>query len=96
MVQFRRDDESRLYAECVGAALFGGDWEVSADVHEAIRGLGWLAPGDPDPTGTQPAYPNYWRSCPREQAADLARSGAEALRLLDAEPGTLAWERART
>lgn len=100
-VQFRRDDETTLYGECVGSTLIGGDWELPADRHAQVRALGWLAPGDPDPTGTQPAVPNYWACLGADGAGPtdgsdpavrLARMGIGALRLLGADPATLVWE----
>jgi hypothetical protein len=93
-VQFLRDDEV-LYGECVGATLFGGEWELDAAGHERVRALGWLAPGDPDPTGTQPAIAHYWCTVPRERAADLAARGVGALRVLGVDPGALDWEHER-
>ncbi len=104
-VQFRRDDETSLYGECVGATRFGGDWEVPDEIHDRLRALGWLAPGDPDPTGTRPPYPNYWQCViadparpsghrpGTDPAAELARLGAGALRLLGVEPESLTWRR---
>src|SRR3954452_4923627 len=57
-VQFRMAG-GWVYAECVGSRMFGGDWATTAEQHDGLRALGWLAPGDDDPTGTQPSYPNY-------------------------------------
>lgn len=84
-----------LYAECVGATSFGGHWEVSPEQHEQIRALGWLAPGDPDETGTQPSYPNYWRTLPGDRATEAAALGAGALQVLGVAPGALDWHRER-
>ena len=89
-VQFLRDPR-HLYGECVGSTLIGGDWEVGEAGHERLRSLGWLAPGDPDPTGTQPAYPNYWVTVADGQAADLAAMATGALSLLGADPAVLEW-----
>ncbi len=91
-VQFQRDRDW-LYAECVGATLFGGDWEVPVGVHEQLRTLGWLAPGDPDPAGTRPSYPNYWCTLPREDHRRAAAMGVGALRLLGAQAGALQRQR---
>src|SRR5690606_18945269 len=65
-------DGNHLLTECVGATLFGGDWEVDATTHERLGELGWLVPGDPDPSAWQPSYPNYWRVVERAEAARLA------------------------
>ncbi|NYD40534.1 TY-Chap domain-containing protein [Nocardioides panaciterrulae] len=104
-VQFRRDDETAWYGECVGATRFGGDWEVPEEVHDRLRSLGWLAPGDPDPTGTQPSYPHYWQCVTTDPdrpsghepgtdpATELARLGAAALDLLGVDPWSLTWRR---
>ena len=91
-VQVRRDGD-HWYAECVGATSFGGDWEIDPPTHDRLRGLGWLAPGDPDPAGVQPSYPHYWRVLPRSEAAEVARSCADALAVLGAEAGSLEWRR---
>ena len=91
-VQVRRDGD-HLYAECVGATSFGGDWEVDAPTHERLRGMGWLVPGDPDPSGVQPSYPSYWQVRPRPEAARVAGSCADALTVLGADVDALEWRR---
>jgi hypothetical protein len=91
-VQFRRADEW-VYGECVGARLFGGDWPTTAEQDAAIRAAGWLAPGDEDPTQTQPGYPNYWRTVPTAQATDLAAMGVAALEALGVDPAAVEVER---
>lgn len=93
-VQFRGDGEV-LHAECVGATLFGGDWEVDEAQHARLRTRGWRAPGEEDPEGVAPSYPNYWAVLPREQAADLAGMGVDALTELGADPAALEWRRER-
>ena len=95
-VQFRNDDGRWIYGECVGAALFGGDWEITEQQHALLRSLGWLAPGDDDPSGTQPSCPNYWALRPRAESAEMADMGVEALAILGADPATLEWRRDRT
>ncbi|MEP9363995.1 hypothetical protein ABLE68_13585 [Nocardioides sp. CN2-186] len=92
-VQFLRDPR-HLYGECVGSTWIGGDWEISEAEHDRLRMLGWLAPGDPDPAGTQPAYPNYWVTVDEGRAADLATMATGALSLLGADPATLEWRTA--
>ena len=82
-VQFLRDPR-HLYGECVGSTLIGGDWEVGEAGHDRLRALGWLAPGDPDPAGTQPSYPNYWVTVDLDRSSDLATMGIGALSLLGA------------
>lgn len=89
-VQFLRDPH-HLYGECAGSTLIGGDWEISEAEHDRLRSLGWLAPGDPDPAGTQPAYPNYWVTVDDDRAADLATMAIGALSLLGADPAGLEW-----
>jgi hypothetical protein len=93
-VQFR-DDGEWLYGECVGAALFGGDWQVTPEQHQRIRAMGWLAPGDPDDSGSQPPYPNYWRVLPRVDNAAMASLGSGALEVLGVEPSVVEWRRDR-
>lgn len=95
LVQFRNDDDRWLYGECVGARLFGGDWEITEQQHQQLRTTGWLAPGDPDPAGVQPSYPHYWVLLERGEASRLARMGIDALTLLGADPGSLEWRRDR-
>ena len=91
-VQARRDGE-HWYAECVGATAFGGDWDVDEATHDRLRDLGWLVPGDDDPSGVQPSYPNYWRVLPRAEADRAAAMCAEAMELLGADPSSLEWRR---
>lgn len=91
-VQVRRDGE-HWYAECVGATAFGGDWDVDDATHDRLRDLGWLVPGDDDPSGVQPSYPNYWRVLPRAEADRAAALCSRALELLGADPSTLEWRR---
>ena len=87
----RRGDH--WYAECVGATTFGGDWEVDEVTHHRLRDLGWLVPGEDDPSGVQPSYPNYWKVLPRAGAGRAAAICSDALALLGAEPSTLEWRR---
>lgn len=91
-VQLRRDGD-HWYAECVGATTFGGDWEVDEVTHHRLRDLGWLVPGEEDPSGVQPSYPNYWRVLPRQESARATTMSAGALELLGADPGRLEWRR---
>ncbi len=91
-VQFRATGEW-VYAECVGSTVFGGDWPSTAEQHDALRDLGWLAPGDEDPTETRPGYPNYWRTLPRAERAELALLGARSLSVLGVEPTAVHVER---
>ena len=93
-VQVRRDGD-HLYAECIGAESYGGDWDVEPNTHQRIRGLGWLVPGEEDASGVQPSYRNYWRVLPRTDAALLTRACADALALLGADPASLEWTRDR-
>ena len=91
-VQVRRDGD-HWYAECVGATTFGGDWEVDEVTHHRLRDLGWLVPGEEDPSGVQPSHPNYWRVLPRQESARATTMSAGALELLGADPGRLEWRR---
>ena len=93
-VQFRADEEW-VYGECVGAVLFGGDWPATPQRHEQIRALGWLAPGDEDPTDTEASHPNYWLTLRRARSAELATAGVAALQVLEVDPGTVAIDRGR-
>ncbi|HEU4338167.1 MAG TPA: hypothetical protein VFR45_12695 [Nocardioides sp.] len=90
--QLRRDGD-HWYAECVGATAFGGDWEVDEVTHQRLRNLGWLAPGDDDPSGVQPSYPHYWRLLPHAESPRAATLCADALALLGTDPSTLEWRR---
>ena len=89
-VQYLRHHDT-LFAECVGSRdHFGGDWPVTDEQHAALRALGWLAPGDEDPTETQPSYPNYWwTDASGADSAALARLGAGALRVLGVDQAGL-------
>ena len=91
-VQLRRDGD-HWYAECVGAATFGGDWDINEVTHERLRDLGWLVPGEDDPSGVQPSYPNYWKVLPRAEAGRAATICSDALAILGADPSTLEWRR---
>ena len=91
-VQFRHDGGS-MYAECVGATHFGGDWDVDADTHERLRGLGWYVPGDDNPWQVSPSYPNYFRHHSPTESAELAELGAASLELLGVDPRALEWVR---
>ena len=90
--QVRRDGE-HLFAECIGATSFGGDWEVAPADHTRLREGGWLVPGDDDPSGVQPSYPNYWRVLPRGNVAQVARMCTDALMILGTDPGSVEWQR---
>lgn len=87
----RRGDH--WYAECVGATSFGGDWEVGPAAHARLLALGWLAPGDDDPSGMQPSYPNYWRVLARPERAQVATMCVDALAALGADADVLEWRR---
>lgn len=93
-VQFR-DDGEWLYGECVGAARFGGDWEITDEQHQQLRALGWLAPGDEDPIDVPPSVPNYWVRLARGESSRLASMGADALALLGVDAASLEWRRDR-
>ena len=91
-VQLRLAD-GWLYAECVGAQDFGGDWPATPEQVAVIRAAGWLAPGDADPTGTRPAYPNFWRTVPATDGGELAAMGAVALEALGVDAATVEVQR---
>ena len=84
---------SWLYAECIGATAFGGDWEVTPEQDAAIRGAGWLTPDQDDETGTRPSYPNYWRTLPVERRSEVVTMMVAALQALGVEPAALEWDR---
>ena len=93
-VQVRVADDW-AYAECVGAARFCGEWPATPGQHDALRALGWLAPGDEDPTGTAPAYPNYWRTVPGSELPTLAALAARSLEVLGTDPDAVQVDRGR-
>ncbi|MFC5492520.1 TY-Chap domain-containing protein [Nocardioides caricicola] len=95
-VQYLRHDGT-LFGECVGSCdHFGGTWPVTDEQHAALRELGWLAPGDDDPTETDPGVGNYWWTDPSgSDVATAARLGAGALEVLGVEPATLTYVRNR-
>lgn len=84
-------EDSTFYAECVGATLFGGDWEVSPDQHERLRGLGWYCPGDDNPWEAQPSYPAYFCYCPTSDSDELAGRMVSSLEVLGVDPDRLEW-----
>jgi hypothetical protein len=86
-VQFLRLDE-HLAGECVGPADAGGGWDISKHDQDRIRALGW------DDTGRRElGAPNFSVELPRAEAARLAGMGVEALKVLGAAPGSLAFQR---
>lgn len=95
-VQFLRHHDT-LFAECIGSRdHFDGDWPITDAQHAELRALGWLAPGDDDPTETQPPVPNYWWTDPSgSDVATAARLGAGALELLGVDPASLEYVRNR-
>lgn len=79
--------EHYLGGECVGSTAFGGEWEISPEDHERLRGLGWRAP---DSTNSDEwGAPMYKCDVPRTEAARLARMGVDTLRLLGVDPATV-------
>lgn len=86
-VQFLRVGEG-IRAECVGARLFGGDLDISPEVHERLRASGWLAPADDvDDATFGRGYPNYRVLGHLDEAPRLAGLGVDALALLGLRPG---------
>lgn len=94
-VQVRADGDGMLYAECVGATLFDGEWEVTPGQHERLRALGWFVPGEDNPWEVEQNYPNYFRYDERSHAVGLARVCAESLEVLGADPDGLVWQQGR-
>lgn len=90
--QVRRSGD-HLYAECVGATSFGGDWEMDDSSRSQLSGLGWLVPGEEDPSGVQPSYPNHWCVRPSQEADVVAAMCADALEILGSDPTSLEWRR---
>lgn len=88
-----RHDGDLLYAECVGATRFGGEWEVTADQHGRLRDLGRFVPGEDNPWDYPVSYPNYFRFDEPAEASRLARLCATSLELLGADPASLEWHR---
>jgi hypothetical protein len=82
-VQFRCSAD-QVFGECVGAASFGGDYDLSPEQDARLREIGWFAPGgSPD---LEWSYPNYQCRVPRDQAPRLAELGVEALQVLGLDP----------
>ncbi len=91
-VQVRASEPGLLYAECVGATLFDGEWEVSAAQHEQLRGLGWFVPGEENPWEAEQTYPNYYRYDDRSRGPELAALCVASLELLGAGADGLLWQ----
>jgi len=91
-VQYLRTAEY-LACECVGATSFGGDMPLRSEQDEAIRTLGWRLPSDGSDAEPSPAYPNYHRTVPLDEADEAARLGVGALAALGLRPDELRWER---
>ena len=80
-VQFLRDEDV-VYAECVGATLFGGPYDIAPADHERLRTLGWRAPGDTSETyWGAPNYRIHATPTDAERLADLAVDSLEVLGL---------------
>ena len=92
-VQVRAAEGGLLYAECVGATLFDGEWEVTATQHERLRALGWFVPGEDNPWEAEQTYPNYFRYEDGSRGAELSRLCAASLEILGADPDGLLWQR---
>ena len=92
-VQVRATEGGLFYAECVGATLFDGDWEVTAAQHDQLRALGWFVPGEDNPWDAEQNYPNYFRYDEGSRAAELARLCVESLEILGADADGLVWQR---
>ncbi len=91
-VQVRTAEPGMLYAECVGATLFDGEWEVSASQHEQLRALGWFVPGDDNPWDAAPAYPNYFRYDQVSSGPEVARTCVDSLQVLGVDPDVVVWQ----
>ncbi|WP_406024074.1 hypothetical protein OH802_00410 [Nocardioides sp. NBC_00850] len=85
--------DSVLYAEFAGTQHIGGNWEATAEQHEALRAAGWLTPDETDPIAPAPAVPHYWRTVPRAEAALVAGLVVDAFRILGADFATLTLRR---
>ncbi|RKS75436.1 hypothetical protein CLV35_1902 [Motilibacter peucedani] len=73
-----------LSGEVVGAASFGGDWDLTPAQDLAVRELGWYAPGEvPD---TPAGYPNYRHDVPLADSDRLAAMAVAALEVLELSP----------
>ena len=79
--------EHYLGGECVGSTAFGGEWEISGAVDEQLRALGWRAPDDTN--REEWGAPLYKCDVPRTQAARLAGTGVDTLRLLGVAPAAV-------
>ena len=91
-VQVRAAEPGLLYAECVGATLFDGEWEVTDAQHEQLRALGWFVPGEDNPWEAEQTYPNYFRYEETSRGPELARRCVESLEVLGAQPDVLDWQ----
>ena len=76
-VQVRSAEPGLLYAECVGATLFDGEWEVSRPAR-AAAGLGWFVPGEENPWEAEQNYPNYFRYDERSRGPEARRASASS------------------
>lgn len=89
-VQLRRDEDREvLVAEVVGAEQHGGPYPFDEGTIDAVRSLGWPAPGDPDwePMGG-PAFRRFLPWNDLEAAADLVGRTLEAIGLEPADVET--------
>lgn len=89
-VQFRREGEL-ITGECVGAASWGGYYDIDEATDRHLRALGWKAPDEvPDALRDSP---NYRVDAPREEAPTLARMAVGALEALGlAADAELDWQ----
>ena len=89
-VQVLRIDDV-LTAECVGATLFGGSWEMDPPTINGLRSMGWLTP-----TECRAAYgsttPNFEQYVERFGLRALADVLVASLELLGALPSQLELE----
>ena len=89
-VQFRRDREM-ITGECVGAASWGGYYDIDADADSRVRAAGWLAP-DQVPDALRDSQ-NYRVDAPRSDARRLAEMSVAAFEALGLAPdAALEWQ----
>lgn len=80
--------QSRLIAECVGSATFGGEWPMSPEQEATLLRQGWEKPWSDE-------YRTFQREASLMEVPRLALATVRALELLGCEPTELEYELSR-